>query len=74
MNDLMFQVGSLGILRVSRRCIDSPRSIHENYPFRPHDRDDFLVPGEVVKMEIGIWAMGGWSMRLGRALELRFMG
>jgi hypothetical protein len=58
MNNLMFHVGSLGILRSSRRHIDETRSIHENYPFHPHDRDKFLAPGEVVKMEIGIWAMG----------------
>ena len=58
MNNLMFHVGSLGILRASRRRIDETRSIHENYPFHPHDRDEFLAPGEVVKMEIGIWAIG----------------
>ena len=58
MNNLMFHVGSLGILRASRRNIDESRSIHENYPFHPHDKDEFLKPGEIVKLEIGIWAMG----------------
>jgi uncharacterized protein len=58
MNNLMFHVGSLGILRASRRSIDPSRSIHENYPFHPHDKDEYLEPGEVVKMEVGIWAMG----------------
>lgn len=58
MNNLMFHVGSLGILRASRRSIDESRSIHENYPFHPHDKDEFLKPGEIVKLEIGIWAMG----------------
>lgn len=57
-NNLMFHLGSMGILRASRRHIDASRSIHENYPFHPHDRDEFLSPGEVVKLEIGIWAMG----------------
>ncbi|OBT77632.1 hypothetical protein VF21_03691 [Pseudogymnoascus sp. 05NY08] len=58
MNNLMFHVGSLGVLRASRRAIDPERSIHENYPFHPHDRDEFVTPGEVVRLEIGIWAMG----------------
>lgn len=58
MNNLMFHVGSLGILRASRRAIDESKSIHENYPFHTHDRDDFVVPGEVVRLDIGIWAMG----------------
>ncbi|KAN0122376.1 alpha/beta-hydrolase [Hyaloscypha variabilis] len=57
-NNLMFHVGSLGILRASRRAVDERRSIHENYPFHPHDRDEYLEPGEIVKMEVGIWAMG----------------
>jgi hypothetical protein len=56
-NNLMFHVGSLGILRASRRAIDAKKSIHENYPFHPHDKDEFLEPGEIVKLEVGIWAM-----------------
>jgi uncharacterized protein len=70
MNNLMFHVESLGILRVSRRHIDETRSIHENYPFH-----EFLASGEVVQMKIGIWAMGveyevGESIRV----EVRGMG
>ncbi|QKX64172.1 uncharacterized protein TRUGW13939_11345 [Talaromyces rugulosus] len=57
-NNLMFHVGSLGILRASRRAIDISQSIHENYPFHPHDRDEYISPGEIVKLDIGIWAMG----------------
>lgn len=57
-NNLMFHSGSFGILRASRRAIDSSKSIHENYPFHPHDRDEYITPGIVVKLEIGIWAMG----------------
>lgn len=57
-NNLMFHVGSLGILRASRRAIDWSQSIHENFPFHPHNRDDFVTPGDIVKLEIGIWAMG----------------
>lgn len=57
-NNFMFHLGSMGILRASRRHIDATMSIHENYPFHPHDRDDYFVPGEVIKLEIRIWAMG----------------
>jgi predicted acyl esterase len=58
MNNLMFHVGSLGILRASRRAIENSKSIHENYPFHPHNRDDYITPGDTVRLEIGIWAMG----------------
>ncbi|CZR52804.1 probable acyl esterases [Phialocephala subalpina] len=58
LNNLMFHSGSMGILRASRRHVDEKRSIHENYPFHTHDRDEYVTPGEVVKLEIGIWAMG----------------
>ncbi|RDW69862.1 putative acyl esterase [Coleophoma cylindrospora] len=58
MNNLMFHGGSLGMLRASRRAIDPTRSLHENYPFHPHDKDEYLKPGEIVKLEVGIWAMG----------------
>lgn len=57
-NNLLFHVGSQGILRASRRAIDWSKSIHENFPFHPHDRDEYVTPGEIVKLEIGIWAMG----------------
>ncbi|PWY93530.1 alpha/beta-hydrolase [Aspergillus sclerotioniger CBS 115572] len=57
-NNLMFHVGSLGILRASRRAIDPAKSIHENFPFHPHDRDEYITPGDIVKLEIGVWAMG----------------
>lgn len=57
-NNLMFHVGSLGILRASRRAIDESRSLHPNFPFHPHDKDEFVSPGEKVRLDIGIWAMG----------------
>ncbi|PYH47360.1 CocE/NonD family hydrolase [Aspergillus saccharolyticus JOP 1030-1] len=57
-SNLMFHVGSLGILRASRRAIDRSKSLHENFPFHPHDRDEYVSPGEIVELEIGIWAMG----------------
>lgn len=50
--------GSMGILRASQRKIDASKSLHENFPFHPHDEVQKVPAGEVVKLEIGIWAMG----------------
>jgi hypothetical protein len=48
----------VGILRASHREIDSSRSIHPQFPFHPHKWQDKVSPGTIVKLEIGIWAMG----------------
>ncbi|KAH8662228.1 X-Pro dipeptidyl-peptidase C-terminal non-catalytic domain-containing protein [Xylariales sp. PMI_506] len=50
--------GPLGILRASHRAIDESRSIHPNWPFHPHEKEDKIPPGTVVRLDIGIWAMG----------------
>ncbi|KAF2215300.1 hypothetical protein CERZMDRAFT_110018 [Cercospora zeae-maydis SCOH1-5] len=50
--------GSVGVLRASHRAYDAKRSIHPNFPFHPHEKEEKIPPGEVVELEIGIWAMG----------------
>ncbi|KAJ5455850.1 uncharacterized protein N7458_004114 [Penicillium daleae] len=50
--------GSIGILRASQRKIDPSRSMHPQFPFHPHDEVQKVPRGEIVKLEIGIWAMG----------------
>ena len=50
--------GSMGILRASQREIDESKSMHPQFPFHPHKRQQKITPGTVVKLEIGIWAMG----------------
>lgn len=55
---LNHHLGSTGILRASHRAIDSSRSIHPNFPFHPHTKQEKVPPGTVVKLEVGIWAMG----------------
>jgi uncharacterized protein len=50
--------GQMGILRASHRHIDPSKSIHPQFPFHPHDREDKIPPGTITKLEIGIWAMG----------------
>lgn len=72
MTNFMFHVGSLGILRASRRAIDDSKSIHDDFSFHPHDRDDYITPGDTVRLEI---ASRPWeySMKLVRASGLKCM-
>lgn len=51
-------IGSVGTLRASHRRFLPEKSIHEQFPFHPHDVEEKITPGEVVKLEIGIWSMG----------------
>jgi predicted acyl esterase len=55
---LNLHLGSTGVLRASHRAIDEKRSIHPQFPFHPHTKQEKVEPGTVVKLEIGIWAMG----------------
>ncbi|BAE58915.1 unnamed protein product [Aspergillus oryzae RIB40] len=55
---LNLHLGSVGILRASHRAIDSTKSIHPQFPFHPHLKQEKIEPGTVTKLEIGIWAMG----------------
>ncbi|KAH7087404.1 Alpha/Beta hydrolase protein [Paraphoma chrysanthemicola] len=55
---LNLHMGSVGVLRASHRAYDPKRSIHPQFPFHPHDKEEKITPGEVVKLEIGIWSMG----------------
>ncbi|KAH8679506.1 X-Pro dipeptidyl-peptidase C-terminal non-catalytic domain-containing protein [Tricladium varicosporioides] len=55
---LNLHLGSTGILRASQRAIDPTRSMHPQFPFHPHKTQEKVPPGSVVKLEIGIWAMG----------------
>ena len=51
-------MGSVGILRASHRAFDEKKSIHSQFPLNPHEIEEKIKPGEIVKLEIGIWAMG----------------
>jgi uncharacterized protein len=55
---LNLHLGSVGILRASHREIDASKSMHPQYPFHPHKKQQKVPPGTIVKLEIGIWAMG----------------
>lgn len=55
---LNLHLGSTGVLRASHRAIDDKRSMHPQFPFHPHAKEEKIEPGTVVKLDIGIWAMG----------------
>ena len=63
-------LGPMGILRASQRRIDHSKSIHPQFPFHPHDRQEKVTPGTVVKLEIGIWALAV-DYDAGESLSLR---
>ncbi|KIW74044.1 hypothetical protein PV04_02112 [Phialophora macrospora] len=50
-------VGPTGILRANHRHIDQLRS-KPYWPLHSHDQEGEVVPGNVVKLEIGIWPTG----------------
>jgi predicted acyl esterase len=56
--EVILYKGPTGILRASQRAIDHNKSMHPNWPFHPHDRDERIPPGQIVKIEIGMWATG----------------
>jgi len=50
-------LGPTGMLRASHREFDPEKST-EYWPFHPHQRADYINPGTVVELNIGIWPMG----------------
>lgn len=56
--EVLLYKGPTGILRASNRKIDASKSMHENWPYYTHDEVQKVTPGDVVRLEIGIWAMG----------------
>lgn len=55
---LNLHLGSVDVLRASHRAFDPARSIPEQFPLQPHDKEEKVTPDDVVKLEIGIWSMG----------------
>ncbi|CAH0026361.1 unnamed protein product [Clonostachys rhizophaga] len=56
MTDILLYMGPLGMLRASHREIDWDKSMHPNYPFHPHSEIEKVPKGQVVKLEIGMFA------------------
>jgi len=72
-SNLLFGVGFMGLLRASHRAIDASRSMHPQYPYHPHDKIEKISPGQIVEMEIGIWAMGA-EYTAGESLRVDISG
>ncbi|KAL4905553.1 hypothetical protein BDW74DRAFT_185075 [Aspergillus multicolor] len=70
---LNLHLGSTGILRASHRAFDEHKSIHPQFPFHPHTKQEKVKPGEIVKLEIGIWAMGV-DFEEGESVSIRVSG
>lgn len=71
--DLLLYMGPVGMLRASHREIDPSRSMHPNYPFHPHARTQPVPAGEVVKLEIGIFAMSV-EYEAGESVQIQISG
>jgi predicted acyl esterase len=71
--EVILYTGAIGVLRASHRAIDSSKSMHENWPYHPHETEEKIKPGEIVRLEIGVWATG-IAFEAGEILELRVGG
>lgn len=49
--------GPTGILRASHRALDDKLS-KPHWPVHHHQKEEKIVPGTIVKLEIGLWAAG----------------
>ena len=65
-------LGPTGMLRASHRKIDPAKST-EYLPFHPHLESEYITPGEVVPLDLGIWPMG-IVFEKGEGLRLQISG
>lgn len=72
-SNLMIYYGPTGVLRASHRKIDETKSLHPQYPFHTHDEVQKVTPGDIVKLEIGIWSMG-IDFEAGETLSVQVSG
>lgn len=56
--EVILYTGPIGILRASHREIDRSKSMHPCWPYHEHSHVQKIPQGQVVRLEIGIWAMG----------------
>lgn len=71
--EVILYQGPTGILRASNRAIDTSRSMHENWPYYTHEKEEKVEPGTIVRLEIGIWCMG-IEFEEGESLQLSVSG
>jgi len=68
----LFFTGPSGRLRVSHRALDAARSTPSE-PYLTHRAEEFLSPGQIVPVEIGIWP-AGMRWHAGEQLRLIIAG
>lgn len=73
LSNLLLYFGPLGVLRASHREIEPSMSIHPQYPFHTHSNVQKIPPGEIVELEIGLWAMG-IEFEAGESLRVQISG
>ncbi|KAG8626752.1 hypothetical protein KVT40_005697 [Elsinoe batatas] len=71
--EVILYAGPAGILRASHRAIDESRSMHPHWPFHPHEKEEKVTPGTVVRLDIGIWAMG-IEYEAGESIQVEISG
>ncbi|KAI5239350.1 alpha/beta-hydrolase [Aureobasidium subglaciale] len=65
--------GATGTIRAFHREIDESKSIHPQFPFHPHTRQQKISSNEIVKLEIGIWTIGVHN-DAGESISIRIGG
>ena len=71
--EVILYAGPTGIQRASMRAIDWDKSMHENWPYYPMDKVEKVPKGQVVRLEIGIWATG-IEFEAGESIRLQVCG
>lgn len=71
--EVIIYKGPSNMLRASQRAIDRSKSMHDNWPFHPQDREEKIPPGDVVRLEMGIWATG-IDFKQGEGVQLQVSG
>jgi predicted acyl esterase len=65
-------LGPSGVLRASHRALD-PRLSKPHWPAHDHSREEKILPGQIVKLEIGIWP-AAIQFEAGEKLAFRVAG
>ncbi|OAL55717.1 alpha/beta-hydrolase [Pyrenochaeta sp. DS3sAY3a] len=65
--------GPSGILRASLRSIDESQSMHPHWPFHPHDKEEKIPAGTIVRLDVGIWAFGN-EYEAGEGIRVHISG
>jgi uncharacterized protein len=68
--EVILYKGPTGVLHASHHAIVESRSMHPNWPFHPHGREEKIQLGTVVRLEIGIWGMRT-TFAAGESIQLR---